>query len=330
MTESWRGVRVSRDTGDEDARIELVTDLTDDDLMDGDVTIDVEYSSLNFKDGLALTGRPGIVRVPSLLAGIDLVGTVASSGSRDWNAGNRVLVNGQGLGETHHGGFAERARVPASWLVAVPESMSTREAAAIGTAGFTAALAVLALEDAKAAGDILVTGATGGVGSIAVTLLAAKGHAVTAVTGKSEEHDYLRRLGASDILDRAEFADAGKPLQSSRWAGAVDTVGGATLANVLAQMDYGGIVASCGNAASAELSTTVMPFILRAVSLVGINSVSTPRDRRIEAWRRLAEDLDLGLLDSLTTSIRLDDVIGAARRIVGGSVRGRVVVEVRD
>ncbi|MCU1440348.1 MAG: oxidoreductase [Rhodoglobus sp.] len=306
-----------------------MTDLDDDMLMPGDVTIDVDHSSINYKDGLALTGRPGVVRAPSLLAGIDLVGTVSESQSPEWAPGARVLVNGCGLGETHHGGLAERARVDSAWLVPVPESMTPLQAAAIGTAGYTAMLAVLELEDAGVAGDILVTGASGGVGSIAIALLAKLGHHVTASTGRAEEHDYLRSLGAAEIMDRAELSEPGKPLQSQRWAGAIDSVGGVTLASVLSQVAYGGTVAACGNAQSSEMTVSLMPFILRAVKLAGINSVSTPRQQRLRAWQRIATDLDLELLDSLTESVPLADATEVAERILAGRIRGRTVVDVR-
>jgi acrylyl-CoA reductase (NADPH) len=325
----WRGWRVSRAT-DGPARVELATDLDDATLMPGNVTIDVDHSSINYKDGLALTGRPGIVRAPSLIAGIDLVGTVTASASADWAPGDRVLVNGCGLGETHHGGLAERARVDSAWLVPVPESMTQSQAAAIGTAGYTAMLAVLELEDAGVAGDILITGASGGVGSIAIALLAKLGHRVTASTGRAEEHDFLRSLGAAAIVDRAELSEPGKPLQSQRWGGAIDSVGGVTLANVLSQVGYGGTVAACGNAQSSEATVSLMPFILRAVKLAGINSVSTPRPQRLLAWHRLASDLDLELLDSLTESVALADAADVAARILSGKVRGRTVVDVRE
>ncbi|HEY0260192.1 MAG TPA: MDR family oxidoreductase [Lacisediminihabitans sp.] len=322
----FRALRVTR----EPAAVELLDDLTDEALGDGDVTVDVEYSSLNFKDGLAIAGRPGVAKISPLIPGIDLVGTVAASASPRWAAGDRVILNGWGIGETHNGGLSERARVAADWLVALPEGMTAARAAAIGTAGFTAMLAVLALENAGATdGDVLVTGAAGGVGSVAVALLAGLGHRVVASTGRPEQGDYLRFLGAADIVDRTSLAEAGKPLQSQRWSGAIDSVGGHTLANVLAQTTYGGTVASCGLAASGDLPTTVMPFILRAVTLTGINSVFAPRALREEAWRRLASDLDPELLDSMTTTIPLAETITAAGRILDGSVRGRTVVDVR-
>jgi acrylyl-CoA reductase (NADPH) len=307
-----------------------LTDLTENDLGPGDVTVDVDYSSINFKDGLALTGKPGVIRTPPLIAGIDLVGTVSSSESAQWPVGTRVLVNGWGMGEESNGGLAERARVKSEWLVRVPETFSSQQAAAIGTAGFTAMLAVLAVEASPAAGPVLVTGASGGVGSIAIALLAARGFAVTASTGRDSEHDYLRGLGASDILNRAELSEPGKPLQKQRWAGAIDSVGGATLASVLAQTTYGGIVASCGLAASADLPTTVMPFILRGITLAGINSVYCPPARRAQAWARLATDLDPAVLDSLTETVELADARQVADRILRGGVRGRTVVDVRN
>ena len=315
-----------------------VTELTDDDLMPGDVTVDVEYSSLNYKDALALAGKPGVIRDYPLIPGIDLVGTVAESEDPQWKPGDGVILNGWGIGESHHGGLAERARVKGEYLVALPDGMSAAHAAAIGTAGFTAMLAVLALEragslsaaaaPANGGPEILVTGAAGGVGSIAVALLARNGARVTASTGRTAEADYLRRLGASEIIDRATLSEPGKPLQSQRWAGAIDSVGGSTLANVLAQTSYGGTVASCGLAQSGDLPTTVMPFILRAVTLTGINSVFAPTTLREEAWRRLA-DLDVTLLNDMTSTIGLADAVNRAGDVLAGRVRGRLVVDVR-
>ncbi|WP_207455635.1 acrylyl-CoA reductase (NADPH) [Herbiconiux sp. SYSU D00978] len=307
-----------------------VTDVPDTELGEGDVVVDVEYSGVNFKDGLAVTGRPGVIRSYPLIPGIDLVGTVASSESPQWQPGDRVLVNGWGIGESRHGGLAERARVKGDWLVRVPEALSAQQAAAIGTAGFTAMLSVLALEDADATGgDVLVTGASGGVGSIAVALLAKLGHRVVASTGRTEEEPYLRRLGAAEVIDRGTLSEPGKPMQSQRWSGAVDSVGGHTLANVLAQTTYGGTVAACGLAQSAELPASVLPFILRAVTLVGINSVENPAASRQRAWDRLAADLDLGLLEEMTTVVPLGEVVGVGERILQGQVRGRTVVDVR-
>jgi acrylyl-CoA reductase (NADPH) len=331
----FRAIVVTR-TEDETGRRRqnaALTTVGDDTLMDGDVTVAVEYSSINFKDGLALTGKPGVVRAWPLIAGIDLVGTVESSTDPRWRAGDRVILNGAGIGESHHGGLAERARVAGGSLVRLPEALTAQRAAAIGTAGFTAMLAVLALERGGVtphSGDVLVTGAAGGVGSIAIALLAARGFRVVASTGRGEElGDYLRGLGAAEILDRHTLDEAGKPLQTQRWAGAVDSVGSFTLANILAQTHRGGVVAACGLAQGADLPTTVMPFILRAVTLAGINSVEAPRALREEAWGHLATDLDLGLLDGLTSVITLDESFAAAERILGGGVHGRIVVDVR-
>lgn len=300
-------------------------------LMPGDVSIDVEFSSINFKDGLAIGGRPGVIKNYPLIPGIDLVGTVSASGHPRWTPGDHVILNGWGAGEVHHGGLAERARVSGDWLVALPDGMSAERAAAIGTAGFTAMLAVLALEKhGIPGGDLLVTGAAGGVGSIAIALLARLGHRVVASTGRVEETDFLVKLGAADVINRTTLSDAGgRPLQSQRWAGAVDSVGSHTLANVLAQTSYGGIVAACGLAQGADLPTSVLPFILRAVTLAGINSVQAPIALRTEAWSRLASDLDVDLLDSLTTTVGLADACAAASAILAGSIRGRTVIDVR-
>jgi acrylyl-CoA reductase (NADPH) len=331
----FRALKTTR-ADDRTVTVDLV-ELTDDDLAPGDVTIDVDYSSLNYKDALALAGKPGVIRSYPLIPGIDLVGTVASSENPHWKPGDAVLLNGWGIGEEHDGGLAERARVDGDWLVALPAGMEPRRAAAIGTAGFTAMLAVMAIERAvpsaassnAAAGDILVTGAAGGVGSMAIALLSAAGYRVVASTGRPEEADYLRELGASDIIDRATLAEPGKPLQSQRWAGAIDSVGGATLANVLAQTNYGGTVASCGLAQSGELPATVMPFILRAVTLTGINSVYAPLALREEAWRRLSTELDPRLLDEMTSTIGLTDAVGRSADLLAGRVRGRLVVDLR-
>src|SRR5690554_3810423 len=316
--------------GDGGPEATLLDSVTDADLGEDGVLVDVEYSSINYKDGMALAGRPGVIRKPPLIPGIDLVGTVASS-PNTYASGNRVLVNGWGIGETHNGGLAERARVNAEWLVRVPDALSAKQAAAIGTAGFTAMLAVLALERADALhGDVLVTGAAGGVGSIATSLLAGLGHRVVCSTGRAEERDYLLSLGAAEVIDRDELTSPGKPLQAERWGAAIDSVGGTTLANVLAQIRYGGAVASCGLAGGHNLPSTVMPFILRGVQLLGINSVYAPTPLREEAWARLASDLDLGLLDSLTSTIPLADAGRAAEEILAGRIRGRTVVDVRS
>jgi acrylyl-CoA reductase (NADPH) len=320
----FRAIVVSR-PADGPAHADLVSDATDDALGEGDVTIDVDYSSINFKDGLALTGRPGVIKADALIAGIDLVGRVEATGES-------VVVTGFGIGENHPGGLAERARVPAGWVVPLPAGLSPRRAAAIGTAGFTAMLAVMQVERQVSpadGGEVLVTGASGGLGSIAISLLARLGYSVTASTGRTDEHDFLRSLGATTVIDRAELSEPGKPLQSQRWAAAIDSVGSHTLANVLAQTNYGGVVAACGLAQGADLPATVMPFILRSVTLAGINSVYCPMPLRLEAWRRLERDLDLELLDSLTATVDLAGAVGVAERIMRGEVRGRTVVDVR-
>jgi len=328
----WRGIEVIKNEADPKApaQVMLSQHLDDRILMAGDVTIDVEYSSLNYKDGIALTGRPGIVRAPRLIAGIDLVGAVSASNDDRYTAGQRVLVNGCGLSETHHGGFAERARVPGDWVVPVPAGISNQQAAAIGTAGFTAMLSVLALERGGVTGNVLVTGASGGVGSIAIAILHRLGFDVTASTGRRDEHEYLRRLGATTIIDRAELTAEPRALMKQRWDGAIDAVGGTTLASAIAATQYGGTVTACGNAQSSELHTSVMPFILRGVSLVGINSVFTPLPLRREAWLRLERDLDLGVLDAATSVIGLSDTIAAGADILAGRIRGRTVVDVRQ
>ena len=324
----FRALRVVRDDAGRTS-VTLETGMVDDDLLPGEVTVAVEFSSINFKDGLALTGRPGVIKAQRLIPGIDLVGTVISSASAAWSPGDRVLVNGWGIGETHDGGLSERARVPADWLTAVPANLSSSRAAAIGTAGFTAMLSLLAIQrHGILEGEVLVTGASGGVGSIAVALLSMAGYRVTASTGRAQEHDYLRSLGAAEIIDRATLSEPGKPLQAQRWAAAIDSVGSHTLANALAQTTYGGVVAACGLAQGADLPTTVMPFILRGVTLAGINSVFCPTPLRLEAWDRLASDLDPALLDSLTTTIGLADAVDAAERILAGGIRGRTVVAV--
>ncbi|MDM4763329.1 MDR family oxidoreductase [Galbitalea sp. SE-J8] len=320
-----------------------LAERTDAELAPGDVTIDVTHSSVNFKDGLALAGRPGVVRSFPLVAGIDLVGTVAATepgvGAAGGTAsvGDRVLVNGWGLGETRDGGLAERARVDADWLVPVPESLSNGQAAAIGTAGFTAMLAVLAVEERAAISGsapdgglpVLVTGAAGGVGSLAIALLARLGFRVTASTGRADaEGGYLSALGAATVIDRAELAQPGRPLRTPRFSAVIDSVGGVTLANALAQTEYDGVVAACGLAGGSDLPATVMPFILRGVSLVGINSVYCPEPRRRAAWQRLATDLEPALLDRITATVPLDEAGAVAQRILAGGVRGRTVVAI--
>lgn len=301
-------------------------------LLEGDVELDVLYSSFNYKDGLALAGR-GIVRSWPLIPGIDLVGRVTASRADGWAEGELAVLNGDGLGEYRHGGFATRARVRPDALVRLPEAISPLHAAAIGTAGFTAMLSVLALEDAGVgpeAGEILVTGAAGGVGSIAISLLAGRGYRVVASTGRAEEQgEYLSGLGAARTIDRRELSEElGKPLQEQRWAGAIDSVGSTTLANVLAQTAYGGAVAACGLAQGADLPVTVLPFILRGVTLTGANSVDAPRALRQRAWDALAAEIDRGLLDGMTETVGLAEVPALAAEILAGRVRGRTVVDV--
>ena len=308
-----------------------LTDFDEADLMAGDVTVRVEWSTVNYKDGLAVTGKAPVVRRFPMIAGVDFAGTVESSSHQRWQPGDRVILNGWGLGETHLGGYAEKARVKGDWLVGLPARNSAREAMAIGTAGFTAMLAVMALERhgvTPQQGPVIVTGAAGGLGSVAVALLAKLGFAVIASTGRPTEADYLRGLGASEIIERKDLAGTAKPLGRERWAGGIDTVGSSTLANVLSMTRYGGAVAACGLAGGMDLPTTVAPFILRGVSLIGIDSVMCPLERRQETWKRLASDLDAGKLAAMTSEIDLSGVIEAGRRIVEGGVRGRVVVKI--
>ena len=325
----FRALRVDRT---EDGFQRAVVDLTDDDLPEGDVLVDVEYSTVNYKDGLAVTDTAPVVRNFPMVPGIDLAGTVSASDDPEVSVGQRVVVNGWGIGEETWGGFAQRARVRGGWTVLLPDGIGSAEAMAIGTAGYTAMLCVLALEDhdiTPEAGPVLVTGAAGGVGSVAVAVLAARGYEVHASTGRPEEADYLVGLGASEIVDRTELSETGgRPLARARWAGAVDAVGSYTLANVLSQIRPEGCVAACGNAQGTDLVTTVFPFILRGVTLRGVHSVHVPRPRRLEAWRRLDQDLDRGLLASMTRTVGLDDVPAVAAEILAGRVRGRVVVDV--
>lgn len=310
----------------------LHTDLVDyqlSDMMDGEVTVSVEWSTINFKDGLAITGRAPVISVFPLIPGIDLAGTVEASSDARFKIGDKVLVNGWGLSQTHHGGYAQKARVPGDWIVPLPDAFTTREAMAIGTAGYTAMLCVLALEHGGVTpdkGDVLVTGANGGVGSIAIALLSKLGYRVVASTGRPQESDYLKALGASEIIDRASLSQPGKPVQTERWAGAVDSVGSHTLANVLAQTKYRGTVAACGLAQGLDLPGSVAPFILRNVTLAGIDSVNAPQAVRLEAWRRLALDLDVAKLASTVTEVGLADVPAVAADILAGKVRGRTVV----
>jgi acrylyl-CoA reductase (NADPH) len=308
--------------------------LTDADLPDGDVTVDVRYSSLNYKDGLAVTGKGKIVRRFPMVCGIDLAGTVTASESPDWRPGDEVVVTGWGLSETHPGGYTQRQRLRSAWLVRRPENLSAAHTMAIGTAGLTSMLCVLALEDSGLTpggdGEVLVTGAAGGVGSVAVAVLARLGYRVTAATGRPETHDYLRELGATGFVDRSELAeDSGRPLDRQRWIAAVDTVGGTTLASVLRQTHYRGAVAACGLAGGAGLQMTVLPFIMRGVNLLGIDSVQCPVPLRTRAWERLATDLPLDKLDAVSHHHPLAEVPELAEQILAGQIRGRVVVDVR-
>jgi acrylyl-CoA reductase (NADPH) len=318
------------DKGEPRQKVEL-GDFDEGNLMDGDVDVHVEWSTLNYKDGLAVTGKAPVVRRFPMIAGIDFAGTVESSRHPAWRAGDRVVLNGWGCGETHLGGYAEKARVKGDWLVRTPEMMSAREAMTIGTAGYTAMLALLALEHhgvSPASGPVVVTGAAGGVGSVAVAILSRRGFRVTAVTGRPEEAGYLKKLGAEEVIARGELAGPAKPLAKERWAGGIDAVGSTTLANVLSMTRYGGAVAACGLAGGMDLPTSVAPFILRGVALLGIDSVMCPKPRREVAWQRLEGALDRGKLADMTREIGLGEVIDAARSIIEGRVRGRIVVKV--
>ena len=327
---TFKAIVVEKGEGGQKAAL---ADFDEANLMDGDVTVRVEWSTVNYKDGLALTGKAPVIRRFPMIPGIDFAGTVESSSHPQWKPGDRVILNGWGAGETHLGGYAEKARVKGDWLVGLPARNSARGAMAIGTAGYTAMLAVMALERQGVAprhGPVIVTGAAGGVGSVAVTLLAKLGFAVVASTGRPAEADYLKSLGAREIIERKELAGASKPLGPERWAGGIDTVGSTTLANVLSMTRYGGAIAACGLAGGMDLPATVAPFILRGVSLIGIDSVMCPLERRREAWKRLASDIDAGKLATMTSEIDLAGVMDAGRRIVEGAVRGRIVVKIAE
>ena len=329
MTETFRALRLSKTETGQELQLE---DLTLDDLMAGDVVVRIDCSTVNFKDGLALTGKSPVVRVWPLIPGIDFAGVVESSDHAGFKPGDRVVLNGWGVGETHHGGYAQKARVKGDWLVRLPDAISSAHAMAIGTAGYTAMLCVLGLERLGVTpdqGEIVVTGAAGGVGSVAIALLARLGYRVVASSRrKDSEGDYLLGLGAAEVIDAAELAAPGRPLARERWAGAVDAVGSHTLANVLAQTRYGGVVTACGLAQGMDLPGSVAPFILRGVTLAGIDSVLRPTADRIEAWGRLARDLDLGRLDAMTSRAGLGDLPRLGAEIIDGKVRGRVVVDV--
>jgi acrylyl-CoA reductase (NADPH) len=312
-------------------QIASLTEFDEADLMDGDVTVRIGWSTINYKDGLAITGKAPVVRRFPMIPGIDFAGEVEASSHPDWKPADKVILNGWGMGETHLGAYAEKARVKGEWLVRLPQNLSPREAMAIGTAGYTAMLAVMALERhgvTPAHGPVVVTGAAGGVGSVAIAILAKLGFQVIASTGRREEADYLKLLGASEILDRSELSTPGRPLGKERWAGGIDSVGSTTLTNVLSMTKYGGAVAACGLAGGMDLPGSVAPFILRGVALLGIDSVMCPLMQRNEAWRRLAADLDRGKLEAMIREIGLSEVIGTAGIILDGRVRGRIVVKI--
>jgi acrylyl-CoA reductase (NADPH) len=326
---TFRAIVINKSAAGQDVRL---ADFDEKDLMEGDVTVAVDWSTVNYKDGLALTGKAPVVRRFPMIPGIDFAGTIESSSHPAWKAGDKVILNGWGLGETHLGAYAEKARVKGDWLVRLPGTMSARDAMAIGTAGYTAMLAVMALQRAgvtPSRGPVVVTGAAGGVGSVAIAILAKLGYAVTASTGRPSETDYLKGLGATEIVDRKELTGSPRALGKERWAGGIDVVGSTTLANVLSMTRYGGAVAACGLAGGMDLPTSVAPFILRGVSLIGIDSVMCPMELRQQAWQRLETELDRGKIEAMTSEIALANVIGAGARIVDGQVRGRIVVKVR-
>jgi acrylyl-CoA reductase (NADPH) len=323
-----RAILISKQDGAQTAQ---VTELDDAQLPDAPVTVRIEYSTVNYKDGLAISGKSPVVRKFPMVPGIDFAGVVEASTSDAWRAGDRVLLNGWGVGEGHWGGFAQKARVNAEWLQRTPDRFTSKQAMAIGTAGYTAALCVEALVKhglTPERGDVLVTGASGGVGSVAIALLVKAGFNVVAATGKASEADYLKGLGAKQVIDRNELSQPGKPMQKERWGGVVDSVGSHTLANACAQTRYRGLVAACGLAQGMDFPASVAPFILRGVSLLGIDSVMAPREVRQPAWDRLARDLNAATLESITKVISLADTIGAAQDIIAGRVRGRLIVDV--
>ena len=325
----FKGILINKD--DNGYRAEL-TDIDDAQLPEGNVTVRVSHSTLNYKDGLAITGKGPIVQQFPMVPGVDLAGTVEDSSDPDFKPGDQVVLNGWGVGEGHWGGLAERARVQGKWLIPLPSAFTPAQAMAIGTAGYTAMLAIMALEKNGVTpdkGDVLVTGANGGVGSFAIALLAKLGYRVVASTGRVSESEYLTSLGAAEIIDRATLAEPGRPLAKERWAGAIDSVGSHTLANICASTRYWGTVATCGLAQGMDFPASVAPFILRGVTLAGIDSVMRPRQDRIDAWARLARDLDLSLLPLISREIGLSDVIETAHQLMDGQVRGRIVVDTR-
>jgi acrylyl-CoA reductase (NADPH) len=325
---TFRAIRIDKA---EKGTVVALTQFDEAELMEGDVTVRVEWSTLNYKDGLAVTGKAPVVRRFPMIGGIDFAGTVEQSSHPQWKAGDKVICNGWGMGETHLGAYAEKARVKGDWLVRLPEGMTARDAMAIGTAGYTAMLAVLALEKhglTPKHGPIVVTGAAGGVGSVAIAVLSKLGFSVIASTGRLSETPYLKALGAAEVLDRNELSGPAKPLAKERWAGGIDSVGSTTLANLLSMTKYGGAIAACGLAAGMDLPSSVAPFILRGVCLLGIDSVMCPIEQRRTAWSRLASDLDRTKLAEITHEIGLDQVIDAGAKILAGQVRGRIVVKI--
>ncbi len=324
----FKGILIEKDDAGYHAQLKDIDEAI---LHDGDVTIDVAYSTLNYKDALAITGKGPVVRRFPMIPGIDLVGTVEHSDSADYKVGDTVVHTGWGVGEVHPGGLAEKARLKSEWLVPLPDAFSPTQAMAIGTAGFTAMLCVMALERHGVTpdkGEVLVTGAAGGVGSVAVSLLAKLGYTVVGVSGRPEEFDYIKGLGASEVLERSEFTSPAKPIAKERWAGAVDVVGSHTLANICSTMKYRGVVAACGLAGGMDFPSSVAPFILRGVTLAGIDSVMCPRAERLEAWQRLARDLDASKLEMLSHEIGLSEAIAVAGELLEGKVRGRVLVDI--
>ncbi|SFL30217.1 putative quinone oxidoreductase, YhdH/YhfP family [Bradyrhizobium sp. NFR13] len=325
---TFKAVRI--DKADKGTTVAL-TQFDETELMDGDVTVRVEWSTVNYKDGLAVTGKAPVVRRFPMIAGIDFAGTVEASSNPNWKPGDKVIGNGWGMGETHLGAYAEKTRVKGDWLVRLPDGMTTRDAMAVGTAGYTAMLSVLALENhglKPADGPIVVTGAAGGVGSVAIAVLSKLGYQVIASTGRTSEEGYLKSLGASEIIDRNELSGPAKPLAKERWAGGIDSVGSTTLANLLSMTKYRGAIAACGLAAGMDLPSSVAPFILRGVCLLGIDSVMCPIELRKQAWARLATDLDHTKLAEITQEITLDQVIDAGAKVLAGQVRGRIVVKI--
>lgn len=326
----FKGILIEKDDQGYRSNVKEIDDSV---LPEGDVTIKVAYSTLNYKDALAITGKGPVVRNFPMIPGIDLVGTVEESQSDKFKVGDQVLLNGFGVGEVHCGGLAEKARLKSEWLIPLPKGFSARQAMSIGTAGYTAMLCVIALEKhgiTPEKGEILVTGANGGVGSFAISLLSTLGYTVVASTGRVDQADYLTKLGATEVIDRALLTEPGRPLAKERWAAAIDAAGSHTLANICASLKYGGVVAACGLAQGMDLSTTVMPFILRGITLAGIDSVMRPIADRIEAWDRLATMLDANVFDDIAKEIHLEEAIETAEQLIAGKVRGRVVVKIAD